>query len=305
MVLRRPKKPVPSGSQVPFTENNPVLSIVPHRNIKLLEKLTSNTHHHVSISAFLEKKDSSLLSFVLKGLGENLYTPPLISSAKSLSVTKKGKSSRGINQKGIRFPKLEVNRVWNEFSQSQPFRKSPFLQLNKPMYVCQNVLAQNILTTSASVDTNGAAYFTVGGLNQIGNFTALFDQYKIIGIEVWVQLTTTGTAAVASAMAASQYTSYIDYDDATAPASYATAVENQNAMTSTLLVNHYHAFVPHVAVATYSGTFTSFENQEAPWIDAASTGVQHYGLKVSAQAASTVNPIAFTAKLHMLWRQVR
>jgi len=278
-------------------------------------RASADATHHKTMNIFILSKDPSILTFKLLGFGHNnptpVFTPRVppptavkrIGNGRSGRGRRGGKMSRGAPRR--RGPQLEVVKIWNEFSQSPPFMKRPFKQLNKPFYVCQSIASQNILTLSASVDTAGAAYFTVGALNQISNFTGMFDQYKIILIECTIGLSTTGTVATASAAAASQYCSYIDYDDATAPASYASAIENQNANTTTVIESHYHKFVPHIAVASYSGTFTSFTNEVAPWIDAASTGVQHYGLKVAAQAASTVNPIVFTAKLHMLWRQVR
>jgi len=285
-------------------------------------RYAKSADHDVTFQTFMDTRDPSVLSFVLPGLGHNKAALKVVSqhrpmiamdnfrgmgAAKKARKASKGFKGRRGPAKGKKkgFPTMEIAKIWNTFSQSQYFMRRPFHQLNQPFYVCQSIAAQNILTLSASVDTNGAAFFTVGGLNQIGNFTGLFDQYKIIGIECWINLSTTGTVAVASAAAASQYTSYIDYDDATAAASYAVAIENENAITSPVIEGHYHSWVPHVAVASYSGTFTSFTNEVAPWIDAASTGVQHYGLKVSAQVASTVNPIVFTAKLHMLWRQIR
>jgi len=35
-----------------------------------------------------------------------------------------------------------------------------------------------------------------------------------------------------------------------------------------------------MAVAAFSGAFTSYSNVPAGWIDSASPGVQHYGLKL-------------------------
>jgi len=72
--------------------------------------------------------------------------------------------------------------------------------------------------------------------------------------------------------------SVLDYDDSTSTASaalrqYESAVQVQSTrpMTRTLC--------PHVAIAAYSGAFTSFANKKMVWIDSGSPSVVHYGVK--------------------------
>jgi len=60
---------------------------------------------------------------------------------------------------------------------------------------------------------------------------------------------------------------------------------------------------PHIATAAYSGVFTSFKNEPSTWIDVASPGVQHYGLKVAADVTST-NSVAIKMFVRV-WVQFR
>lgn len=43
-----------------------------------------------------------------------------------------------------------------------------------------------------------------------------------------------------------------------------------------------------MAVAVYSGAFTSFSNAPAGWIDAASPGVQMYGIKTAMTTSTAI-----------------
>jgi len=69
--------------------------------------------------------------------------------------------------------------------------------------------------------------------------------------------------------------------------------------------SHYRKFIPHVAVASYSGTFTSFTNEVAPWIDIASPSVQHYGLKTACTPTTAVVQYTARARLSVSFRNVR
>jgi hypothetical protein len=84
------------------------------------------------------------------------------------------------------------------------------------------------------------------------------------------------------------FTTVIDYDDATALSTQAQALDYSSALTCEGYLSQRRVFVPHIAVAAYSGTFTSFANEEAPWIDSSSNSVQHYGLKTAWTASTSV-----------------
>jgi len=159
------------------------------------------------------------------------------------------------------------------------------------------------LTASNAVATFVATYFTGSSLGQFSSLAAVFDQYKIEMIEVW--LTPRMSAANGIALNFGQLHSVIDYDDATALTTIASALDYENCVFSSGDAGHYRRFVPHVAYATYSGAFNSYGNVAAPWIDAASSTVQHYGLKTAWTVCDSAYIYDAQFRLHMVWRNAR
>jgi hypothetical protein len=142
----------------------------------------------------------------------------------------------------------------------------------------------SVIQQSAVAFVYGA--FSVIAANLCTDFTSLaavFDQYRITELEVTFvpegnQSLIASTSGTYTGAVGCLYT-VIDYDDSatlTAP-SIALAYENC-IQTETYEVNR-RCFKPRIAVGAYSGSFTSFANQKAQWIDCSSSSVQHYGIK--------------------------
>jgi len=153
----------------------------------------------------------------------------------------------------------------------------------------QNVITANLrydvvtFTSSTSVNIYSSEVFQLNKFDGYAEYTGLFDQYRINEIEVWFE------PIVGPAVALTDIgvlTTAIDLDDTSVPTAFATIEDKQSALTTGGLTGHYHRWKPSMAVATYSGTFTSFSNAPAGWIDAGSPGVQHYGLKVGITPTS-------------------
>jgi len=167
----------------------------------------------------------------------------------------------------------------------------------------QSYEVNNWLTSSNVAATFTANSFTLSSLDQVSSIINMFDEYKMAHIRVTliprievVDGTTTN---------AGLFTSVIDLDDAAALTTVGAALDFQNALTSRGSETHVRTFIPHVATAAYTGTFTGFENTVAPWIDTASSTVQHYGMK----SAWTQTSAAFTydaiVSIHLKVRNVR
>lgn len=160
-------------------------------------------------------------------------------------------------------------------------------------------------TASNAAATFIGQYFTASSLDQISALTSVFDQYKIERIEVWIIPRISTVASNAGANTGLFHT-VIDFDDATALTTLGQALDYTNCTMSSGSDGHYRTWVPHAAVASYSGAFTSYANVEAPWIDAVSTSVQHYGIKT---AWSTCDLNTYTmdlvVRLHTAWRNIR
>lgn len=152
--------------------------------------------------------------------------------------------------------------------------------------------------TTASVGYfSWAMYFTLGMLPTYGDFSALFDQYKINKVKVKItpyscsSILQTGVGAANNQAGAVIIHSVIDYDDATQFGANTAGIDQMRQYPSYRTNNFFQMgkpikryFTPHIAQAAYgSGVFASYANVGPRWIDMASTDVQHYGLKFIAE----------------------
>jgi len=138
--------------------------------------------------------------------------------------------------------------------------------------------------TSVTVPSVAARYFALNAFDSYTSYTSLFDEYKFEEIECWLEPTLLLSATVSDA----QMVSAVDWDDANNPTSFGSVGGKQNSIISGTGTGHYQKFQPHMAVAVYSGAFTSFGNSPPEWIDCASPGVQHYGLKAATNGPDGV-----------------
>jgi hypothetical protein len=153
-------------------------------------------------------------------------------------------------------------------------------------------------TTSATVEVDGAYSFTLGALNDVTDLAGVFDQYFIAAVIVRGRpLLSFAQTVVPGALC-----TVIDHDDA-AGITLVAAREYANSMEILSNQGFTRIIEPRVAIGAYGGaSFTSFANQRS-WLDCASTGVQHYGLKICASATSggTI-AIELTAELIVCFR---
>ncbi len=170
-------------------------------------------------------------------------------------------------------------------------------QDNKPYNFIQTVTQESLVSTSTTVPTLFGTYFIISQLGDISCLTGLFDQYRIVQLEVWIvpQATSNNGNAIMK--------SVVDYDNASTPASISAVDNYQNCHTTSLNSGHYRRFTPHAAVAAYTGgAFGGYTNMAAPWIDSASTNVQHYGIKLYLDATTAVVPVDLVTRFHVQFR---
>jgi hypothetical protein len=228
--------------------------------------------------------------------------PGLIGGPKMGKGGKSGKS-KGRGKGHLDYiPNVKDGTNWSVYSGLQPATRLLSSISNEPFNTVQLIEFGNLVNTSVSVPTFAGYSFVASGIGQIASFQAIFDQYKVRLIEAWI--TPQQSTSVASG-AGSRFASVIDYDDVTALSSVQAAYNYEDCVETTLEQGHYRRFVPHIAVAAYSGAFTSFCNVTAPWVDMASTSVQHYGLKIACETSVAVTPMWLTVRVHLSFRNVR
>jgi hypothetical protein len=165
----------------------------------------------------------------------------------------------------------------------------------------ENIITVNMRYTSAaflSSSTISAVYsgtsFVISSFSDYAQYLGLFDQYKIDMIEAWLEPVVSQSTISSNT---GELYSAVDLDDANPPTSLTSVEGKQTSLVTNGLDGHYHKWIPHVAVATYSGAFNSYGNVSSTWIDSGSPNVQHYGLKVgiTPTAANTVYSLTVRA----------
>jgi hypothetical protein len=149
------------------------------------------------------------------------------------------------------------------------------------------------ITSSTTAEVTSALTFSLSSLPDYTEFTGLFDAYRIVGVKVCFYpafLDTTATTLYPPI-----YT-VIDYDDSntTSTAAYGEYDSCQVVQTGQYFER---TLVPRVAIAAYSGAFTSFGQKAKMWIDCGSPSVNHYGLKYGIDIAGAANTL-WTAVAH-------
>jgi len=227
--------------------------------------------------------------------------PFLLSNEVSLSKptskmkgNKKGKGKGKGKTKGG-----EISKVYT-FSNPPPANMN-YVRANKPYNFSQQFSETTVFTSSATLATFSATSFNFNQLDNATAFQTLFDQYIIDEIEVWIEPLTTST----NGGAGGYLYSVIDYDDGNVLSNVAAAADYTNVMVSASTEGHYRRFKPHIAVAAYSGAFTSFTNEPSQWIDMSSPSVQHYGVKTACSTTTAAIIFTLRARYHFRVRNVR
>jgi hypothetical protein len=229
------------------------------------------------------------------------------SPTRTPSGRRAGRQRRSHNQSILTVPVSEeqmhrLNRAFNLLSQPLPQGHS-YIRDNLIYRISQSVEFPANQATSTTVPTFATYAFQLSQVDQVSQLTAIFDQYKIECIEFWLIPHTPDN--VTAATNPGLMTTVIDYDDANALSTIGQALDYTNAITASGLSGHYRVFRPHVATAAYSGAFTAYANETAPWLDAASTTVQHYGIKTACSATTAVQTYDAMVRFHLAFRNIR
>lgn len=131
-----------------------------------------------------------------------------------------------------------------------------------------------------NVETTGAASFALSDLPSYTDFTSLFDQYRICQITARFLPGVSLFGASTTTTDIPDLHTAVDLDDDTAPATVDTLRQFATHQVTPNQQYVERVWTPRFAVATYSGTFTSYSlAPSGQWIDSNSPGVLHYGVK--------------------------
>jgi len=168
--------------------------------------------------------------------------------------------------------------------------------------ISQSYEALSPFTTSTSLNSFLSYTVSLGAVDQSSSLAQVFDQYRIIEAELWLM---PRASAAASNSDGGILSSVIDLDDATLLTQLNQAGDYSSCITSEPTVGHYRRWVPHAAIAAYSGAFTSFANVASPWCDTSYPSVTHYGVKLAASVTAVALVYDINVRLKLQFRSVR
>jgi len=161
----------------------------------------------------------------------------------------------------------------------------------------------NVISSSTTLSTFGSQMFRGTDFSQFADYSPVFDQYRIIAVEATFR--PTANSVTQSTASPGELTVVIDQDDVNVPTSISQLQQYGNAITKPGYKKIRRCFKPHVAMAAYSGAFTSFANAKDQWIDMSSSTVQHYGLKFGWSVASQVYSYDVIVRAHFQFKSTR
>jgi hypothetical protein len=244
---------------------------------------------------------SSLVSRILTGTAllaakrDLLALPSGLVRTMAGKHTTKGKSKGGAG-KGKSRVGSNVNRYYNEAASRPVPRNGISLEQQITVEFC-GVTNVFVTTNAAGLLAGASAVFAVSTFGGSTAALGLFDQYRFDQVECWIDpLAPPGTTLFGNVVTC------VDLDDGAAVSTMAQVQDHPGALLATGGAGHYHKWKPHMAVAVYSGAFTSFANEVAGWIDSASPNVQHYGIKIATQNFTTAVAYSLTTRAVISFR---
>lgn len=160
------------------------------------------------------------------------------------------------------------------------------------------------MVTNALAWQHWAMDFQLSYLPNFGEFTDLFDKYKINYVDV--QFIYDHNAAEINSSAGTNSNANMgiptlyfvrDYDDRAVLTSVDNYLEYEDCVVRRMDKPMTFRVYPRVSMAAYSGAWTSYTNSKAPWLDCNSPSVQHFGIKWGIDA--TMNNQASTTPVNI------
>lgn len=187
---------------------------------------------------------------------------------------------------------------------SEPLVKDveiPRIRREKVFTMVSSVSSYFQTSTSLEVDTEFV--FNVNSLINSSAFSALFDQFRLIGIKIMFF-----PAFVAGGGYPPSFPIYsaIDYDDTNSTAISA-LLQYDTLKVANSECYWERSLIPRAALAVYGGsTFTNYGTASpAQWIDAGSINTPYYGLKVGTAATNGTCTINYVVQYTMQFRNLR
>lgn len=184
-------------------------------------------------------------------------------------------------------------------------------------------VAMNALTTKrfcfggdnggsdAIPSAGGAKFFTLSDLPNHTEFTALFDQYMLVGVSYrWVIIKDPAKVQTAANQGSYPRIMWVhDHDSAQTPTSFAELQQYPKCQefyfTTDKQCTPWYYVKTAVAIQMYQGIATSaYGSKWKQWIDSTYPGTQHYGLRYFYAENYTAQAIRLECKYHLKFKSV-
>lgn len=166
------------------------------------------------------------------------------------------------------------------------------VQMNPVRMPVLNIVRTLTRTFDMANPSNGAVYYsntdsTANGfqLNQLPGyteFTNLYDQYRIVGVDIrWTPSVTQAIAGATPDQQLPRLVTVADFNDGTVPTTLSNLTQYQSFRADLFNKTLFRSVKPRTALAVYNNlTNNGYALQDGPtWVDTGSAGVQHYGIK--------------------------
>jgi len=157
--------------------------------------------------------------------------------------------------------------------------------------------ASTTFTNSTTVPVFPTLNFTGSLFNDFANYSTVFDKYRILEVEVdflCVNQSSTGAGVFATV---------IDYDDDSALTSLNQALDYKNCYSTSTSTSFKRTLIPRMTFAAYSGAFTSYaEGKSGQWLDCASSGIIHYGIKCVINPSTPQQQYQVVIRAHLQFK---
>ena len=175
----------------------------------------------------------------------------------STTRSKRTKSSR--TKRGSMYSNAQTSLIGSRTGIIERFAKNQTVCITR----CRDVYTQ----VSTAIDVLGSLYFTLSDLAGYSDMVTMFDEYQLYKVEVTFQPTITQSFS-SDRNPGALYTA-VDYDDAATPGDATVLLQYGTCQISAPQERVTRCIYPRMAVAAYSGAFTSYANMKSQWIDIA------------------------------------
>jgi len=170
---------------------------------------------------------------------------------------------------------------------------APYNTIGNQNYFWRAISDSGTLVQSTLADAAISLFFTLSATPGSSDFIACFDQYRLRAVSVEFMPMITSTMAASTAVYLPRLYTCIDYDDA-GTLTRSAIQQYDTCVVSPPGTGVVRTLVPRMAVAAYSGSFTSYANVSDMWLDAASPSVQHFGVKAVLESGPSGQTILQT-----------